>query len=188
MTEQLSENYIKKLFGRRTDIEDALKRLDDLSREEAQMAAAQILRLSVDNRVVGIDERVADVVGRVAGVDHLVAGVHDRVVDVGDRVVGVDDRWVDVGKRSWFPNRIHNGITGSIIFTGNQLRQDFNRWLSPPDPSTNHNITSNAHHNGTATWFFEGRMYNEWKSTDSDSLGSLLWLHGKRESLSHSVP
>ncbi|KAF8497792.1 hypothetical protein F5888DRAFT_1923183 [Russula emetica] len=61
-------------------------------------------------------------------------------------------------------------------FTGSQLRQDLRRWLSPPDPSTNHNIACNAHHKGTATWFFEGRTYNEWKSTDSESL---LWIHGK---------
>jgi len=64
-----------------------------------------------------------------------------------------------------------------IILTGNQLRQDLRRWLSPPDPSKNHNIACNAHHKGTATWFFEGRTYQEWKSTGSESL---LWIHGKR--------
>jgi hypothetical protein len=34
-----------------------------------------------------------------------------------------------------------------------------------------------------ATWFFEGRTYNEWKSTGTESL---LWIHGKR-ALSHSA-
>jgi hypothetical protein len=84
---------------------------------------------------------------------------------------------VDRMERWWFPNRIHAGHTGSINLTGNQLRQDLRRWLSPPNPSTNHNIACNAHHKGTATWFFEGRTYNEWKSTGSESL---LWIHGKR--------
>jgi hypothetical protein len=37
------ETYLKKLIGR-TDIEDSLKRLDDLTREEVQMAIAQILK------------------------------------------------------------------------------------------------------------------------------------------------
>jgi hypothetical protein len=83
-------------------------------------------------------------------------------------------------KRSWFPNRIHAGHAGSFILTGNQLRQDLRRWLSPPDPSTNHNIACKAHLKGTATWFIEGRMYNEWKST-----GSLLWIHGERAPQSH---
>jgi hypothetical protein len=84
---------------------------------------------------------------------------------------------VDRIERSWSPNRIHTEHAGSIILTGSQLRQNLRRWLSPQDPSTNHNISCNAHHKGTATWFFEGRTYKEWKSTGSESL---LWIHGKR--------
>ena len=49
------------------------------------------------------------------------------------------------------------------------------KWLSPPDPSTNHNIACGTHHKKTATWFFQGNIFREWKST-----GSLLWIHGKR--------
>jgi hypothetical protein len=90
---------------------------------------------------------------------------------------------VDRMERSWFPNRIHAGYAGSIILTGNQLRQELRRWLSPPDPSTNHNIACNAHHEGTATWFFRGSIYQDWKSTDSEPL---LWIYGKRAPLSHS--
>jgi hypothetical protein len=89
---------------------------------------------------------------------------------------------VDQVKRSWSPNRIHARHADSIILTGNQLRQDLRRWLSPPDPSTNQNIACNAHHEGTATWFFERSTYKEWKSTSSESL---LWVHGKRAPLSH---
>ena len=48
----------------------------------------------------------------------------------------------------------------------------------------NHIIACNAHHKRTATWFFEGRTYKEWKSTDSESL---LWVHGKRVPLPHFV-
>jgi hypothetical protein len=61
------------------------------------------------------------------------------------------------------------------ILSGNQLRESTHKWLSPPDPSTNHNIACDTHHKKTATWFFEGSIYQEWKST-----GSLLWVHGKR--------
>jgi hypothetical protein len=56
----------------------------------------------------------------------------------------------------------------------------------PPDPSTNHNIARNAHHRGTATWFFKGRTYEKWKSELNGS-DSLLWIHGKRAPLSHSA-
>jgi len=137
----------------------------------------------VDERVAGVDERLAGINERVAGVDERVSGVDERVAGVNERVVGVDERVAGVAgvvdriERSWFPNRIHAGHTGSIILTGDQLQQNLRRWLSPQDPSTNHNIACNAHHKGTATWFFEGSTYKEWKSTSSESL---LWVHGKR--------
>jgi hypothetical protein len=38
----LSEKYLRKLIGK-TDIEDALKRLDKLTNEEVRMVAAQVL-------------------------------------------------------------------------------------------------------------------------------------------------
>ena len=91
---------------------------------------------------------------------------------------------VDQVKRSWFPNPIHAGHAGLTILTGNQLRQDLRGWLSPSDPSTNHRIACNARHKGTATWFFEGKTYKEWKSAGSESL---LWIHGKRVPLSHTA-
>ena len=61
--------------------------------------------------------------------------------------------------------------------SGIQLQGDVQRWLSPPDPSTNHDFVWSAHHEGTAAWFLESDIYNEWKAT-----GSLLWIHGKRMS------
>ena len=64
---------------------------------------------------------------------------------------------------------------GSNNISGTQLRDNLLRWLSPPDPSTNHNIASKAHHNGTAEWFFRNNLFSRWKST-----GSFLWIHGKR--------
>ena len=42
-----SELFVRKLLGR-TDIEDALKRLDSLIQEEFQMATAQILKLATE--------------------------------------------------------------------------------------------------------------------------------------------
>jgi archaellum component FlaC len=252
LTKPFSEKYLKKLIGK-NDIEDALKRLDRLTQEEARMAAAQLVKVTntidnrvggiadnvlvVDNRVAGIDDRVAGVDERVTGVDERVAGVDERVAGVDERVTGVDDRVKDVDdkvkavddklvavidgaqyifnqsskfvqlltrldgkeakgviqqtaddvdqvKRLWSPNCIQAGHANSIILTENQLRLDLRRWLSPPDPSANHNIACNTHHKGTATWFFQGRTYNEWKSTGSESL---LWIHGKRVPLSHSA-
>ena len=239
---------MKGLIGR-TEIEDALKRLDKLTQEEARMAAAQNLRVThtvddrvkgvtdavvaVDNRVAGVDDRVqltqeearmtaaqnldathtvddrvkgvadavvavdnrvASVDGRVKltqeeaqmaaaqnlkathTVDDRVKGVSDAVIAVDNRVAGVDDRvqqMADEVKRLSFPNL--TSATEPYPFSGNQLRESIHKWLSPPDPSTNYNIACDTHHKKTATWFFQGSIFQEWKST-----GSFVWIHGKR--------
>jgi len=62
-TEPCSEKFVKKLFGR-TDLEDALKRLDKLTHEEARMATAEILKATrtVSERVASVDDKVAVVI------------------------------------------------------------------------------------------------------------------------------
>jgi len=182
-------------------MEDALKKLDKLTHEEARMAIAQNLRAThaIDDRVKGAVDKVLDVGDAVRGVDARVVNIDDGVKAVNDRVTVViggaqtvfifspeidefgalDGREtravVDQVKRSWSRTHIDAGCVGSIILSGSQLRQDLHRWLSPPDPSTNHNIACGARHKGTADWFFEGSIFREWKSA-----GSLLWVHGKR--------
>ena len=76
LTERRSEKYGKRLI-KKTEMEDALKRLDILTQEEARMAIAENLRAThtVAERVVSVDKRVA-------GVDERVAGVDDRVDQV----------------------------------------------------------------------------------------------------------
>ena len=70
LTERCSEKYAKKLIGR-TEIEDALKRLDKLTHEEAWMGIAQNLRAThivgedvrgVADKVVAIESSVAEVI------------------------------------------------------------------------------------------------------------------------------
>jgi len=101
----------------RTEMEDALKKLDRLTLEEARMWSAQVLKLthavddrvkavghivediddkvvsdSVDDQVARIDDRVAGVDDRITGVDARVAAVDNQVASVNERVVTVDDR------------------------------------------------------------------------------------------------
>jgi hypothetical protein len=73
-TELSAERYLRKLAGK-TDVEDALKRLDKLTHEEAWMATAQVLRAThnVDDRVRGVDNKVTSVDERVKAVDVKVA-------------------------------------------------------------------------------------------------------------------
>jgi hypothetical protein len=87
LTEPFSEKYLKKLIKKLTgnnEIEDALKRLDRLTQEEARMVSAQLLKVTntIDNRV----EEIAD---DMLGVDNRVAGIGDQVQGVDDKVMAV---------------------------------------------------------------------------------------------------
>ena len=95
---------MRRLIGR-TDMEDALKKLDKLTNEEVRMAVAQNLKAThnvdervggVTNTVVAVDNRVAGVDDRVAGVDSRVACVDDKVASVGDTVKMVDDKVAEI--------------------------------------------------------------------------------------------
>ncbi|KAH9021650.1 hypothetical protein EDB83DRAFT_90279 [Lactarius deliciosus] len=136
-----TKKYLKKLAGR-AELEDALKRLDKLTQEEARMAAAQLLKIAhnVENKITQVIDD-----GKEAK-----AAAKDAKAILQRAVSSVD----------------------SIKWT--QLRQELRKWVSPPDPSTNHNIACEASHKQTAEWFFQGNKMNQWKST-----GSLLWIHGK---------
>ena len=80
---------------------------------------------------------------------------------------------------SWMTSNVcDQPFVGSGVFnilSGNQLSECLRRWVTSPDPSTNHNIACDIHHGGTAKWFFQGSIFAEWKSK-----GSLLWIYGKR--------
>jgi hypothetical protein len=69
---------MKRLIGR-TDVEDALKKLDKLTDEEARMAVAQNLKAThnVDERVRGVANTVEAIDDRVRVVDNKVAEVID---------------------------------------------------------------------------------------------------------------
>lgn len=85
--------YLRKLAGR-TDMGDALKRLDNLTHEEARIAIAQDLKATytVDDRVKVVVDRVLDVDDRVASIDNRVEGINARVTNVGDEVKAVSDK------------------------------------------------------------------------------------------------
>ena len=93
LTERCSEKYVKTLIGK-TEMEDALKRLDKLTQEEARMAAAQNLKAThaVDQRVERVADTVTTIDNKVTGVDDRVAGVSGQVVTVDDRVKVVDNK------------------------------------------------------------------------------------------------
>jgi hypothetical protein len=88
---------MKKLLSK-NDIEDALKRLDTLTTEEARMAIAETLKVAnrVDDTVNRVDDtvnRVDDTVSRVDDkVDKVLDKVDDKVDRVDDKVDKVDEK------------------------------------------------------------------------------------------------
>ncbi|KAF8496549.1 hypothetical protein F5888DRAFT_1635038 [Russula emetica] len=87
----------KKLIGR-TEIEDALKRLDKLTQEEVRMATAQNPKVThtVDKGVREVVDTVIAMNDRIASVDNTVKGVDAKVVSVDDRVKVVDNKVTEV--------------------------------------------------------------------------------------------
>jgi hypothetical protein len=76
LTGGCSEKFAKKLVGR-TEIEDALKRLDKLTQDEVRMATAQNLKVTHT-----VDMGVREVVDTVVAMDDRVASVDNRVAEV----------------------------------------------------------------------------------------------------------
>jgi hypothetical protein len=75
------------LIGR-AGVDDALKRLDNLTQEEARMATTQVLKatLIVNDRVRSVDDRVAGVDGRVKAIDRKVAKIVDGMRTIFSRL------------------------------------------------------------------------------------------------------
>jgi uncharacterized protein YoxC len=84
---------MKRLMGS-TDLEDSLGRLNKLTQEKAQMAPAELLKMtrSVDGKVMGVDDRTKSVEGKVQNVRDDVQDIRGDVKGVGDNVKGVDAR------------------------------------------------------------------------------------------------
>jgi len=72
--------YVKKLVGR-TEIEDALGRLDRLTQDEVRMTAAQGLKATheVDDKVKTVEDKVQGVGDKVQGVDDKIGFIIDGV-------------------------------------------------------------------------------------------------------------
>ncbi|KAN0139484.1 Ankyrin repeat-containing domain protein [Lactarius tabidus] len=122
-----------------------------------------------------------DIGDKVADVGVGVEGVSNKVEDIDEKVKTVDEK-VQVVIEDGKQVRVAAQETSLVLqqaandmdeIKWNQFIQLLRSWLSPADPSTNHNIARKARHNGTAAWLFQGQII-KWKS-----IGSLLWIHGK---------
>jgi hypothetical protein len=158
-------------------MEDVLMRLDKLTQEEARMATAQILEAEPSISWSG---------GAAKSVYDLNSPRISPRISPESSLISIEIRGPS---RPWTPDSTgsegssvddvdrvkHSTPLNLQVVSEKRVREKILKWLSPPDPSTNHNIACSTHHKKTATWFFQGSIFQEWKST-----GSLLWIHGKR--------
>ena len=175
-------------------MEDALQRLDKLTQEEARMATAEILRLTqiVDNKVTNVDNKVTTVDDKVTTVDdkvttvvngerrlsnwlHLVLNARALVRRQRNKASCSTNSKQRSRHKMFVFHPVASASDNPYVFAGDQLRESLRRWVTPPDPSTNHTIACGIQHDGSAQWFFRGSIFSEWKSNSS-----LLWIYGKR--------
>ena len=76
LAEWCSEKRVNKLIGR-TDLEDALNRLDKLTHEQAQMATTEAQKATL-----AIDETAGGVAEQVTAVDDRVVSDNDKIAEV----------------------------------------------------------------------------------------------------------
>ncbi|KAF8485998.1 hypothetical protein DFH94DRAFT_678769 [Russula ochroleuca] len=115
-TKEIKQNrakkFLKKLVGR-TDIEDALQRLEKVTLEEARMAGAEALKAihgvgnQVGDKVDGVQDTLKVVEDKMRGVEGMLQGV-------GDILQGVDDKVKEIG------NKVITGVEK----TGRQIAND----------------------------------------------------------------
>ena len=101
---------MKKLLGK-NNIEDALKKLDTLTMEEARMAIAETLKVTnrVDIEVGKVDDKVDRVDDKVDKLDDTVNRVDNKVDNVDDKIDKVDDT----------VNRVDDKVT--VLFDGEKI-------------------------------------------------------------------
>ena len=87
MADYETEKFMKRIAGR-TDVEDALQRLDILTKEEHIMTAARNLEVThlVNVNVIAAQEAIHDVDGNMKETKELTRDVRDNVITIDDNV------------------------------------------------------------------------------------------------------
>jgi hypothetical protein len=91
-------------------LEDALKRLDRLTQEEARMALAEILRItdSVRDEVKVVDGKVERMEDKLEDMGGKIVDIGGKVEDMGDKVEGMSDTVEDIsGKMEDIDDIVH---------------------------------------------------------------------------------
>ncbi|KAI0278214.1 hypothetical protein BGY98DRAFT_1096891 [Russula aff. rugulosa BPL654] len=189
MTNYKARKIYERLMGK-TEVEDALERLNMLTQEENLMTVArtfeathdvnvnvkatQELTQHVDTKVTVIEEGLQQVDGNVMVTQELTHHIDDNVMDQDHKstTIHTDVEVINERTRTIDDNvKVTKDVMDDL--RRNQSRSELRRWLSPPNPSVNHNTAHDTQHDGTANWFIQGPAFDGWKTN-----GSLLWIRG----------
>ncbi|OCH94796.1 hypothetical protein OBBRIDRAFT_746651, partial [Obba rivulosa] len=130
--------YGKRLLGER-DIEDALKKLDKFTTENARMIEIQSLKEI-----------------------HRIFDTMKSVMEDGKTAA---DKIISQGADT---QAMMKGIEGDISkIMDDETHDKIRKWLSPPSASTNHNAACNAHYEGSAKWLIQSDTFKKWKTSKS---------------------
>jgi hypothetical protein len=87
-----TEKFLNRIAGK-TEVEDALERLDILTKEEAGMAVARNLAVThvVDENVKVVEEVTRGIDNNVKAVENLTRGIDGNVKEVGEVTHAIDE-------------------------------------------------------------------------------------------------
>ncbi|KAJ7873475.1 hypothetical protein B0H14DRAFT_3860042, partial [Mycena olivaceomarginata] len=156
VTKEIKQNrfgsYLRTLIGR-TDVQDALKKLNDLIGAEQSIGVASAMVFSQEI------------------LDHLRGLVLDK-----DGVVILAQLKNDLQKAMQSTKDANERITKDLgDLNRRHLDRSVRSWLKAPDARMNHNTARSLHDDDTGSWLVRSFEYKSWKSTPS----SLLWINGK---------
>ncbi|KAJ6572494.1 hypothetical protein DFH09DRAFT_1362444 [Mycena vulgaris] len=156
MTKEVKHNrfgsYLRTLIGQ-TDVQDALKKLNDLIGAEQSMGVASAMVFS--------REILDHLHGLVLNKDAVVA-LGQLKNDLQEAMQSTKDANEHITKELGDLNRRH-------------LDDSIRSWLKAPDARTNHNTARFLHDGHTRSWLVRSFEYKSWKTTSS----SLFWINGK---------
>ncbi|KIJ33579.1 hypothetical protein M422DRAFT_264520 [Sphaerobolus stellatus SS14] len=146
----------KKLLGNK-DIEDALRRLDRLTTEEARMDTTQSLA-AVHSLTTLFGYMKVDIEGGKASTKDIKAALEKLDRELATSTGVVKKMSLDISE-----------------LAGRQKFIDICNWLKPPNPSDNHISISRLQYDGTKEWLIQGNLYKTWKMASPSS----YWIDGK---------
>jgi hypothetical protein len=103
--------------------------------------------------------------------DQKIAQLSLDVAKVGADVVDVKDTLESSAKG--MASLAFVGLSASLMYTLAHHRNKILSWLSPVDPSFNHEAACERREPKTGDWFLEGPELSSWKTSRS-----LLWING----------